>query len=172
MNFLRAGGAAVYVATALLLVACGGGNNATTTTTTATATNKPSTGTRVKQLNGLHKMHNAMSGHLLNINMGAMNGSKQDGAASVGDKGKGVEVSIHLYNEPKGASEPAHIHMGTCQKLNPAPWKPLSNVVNGTSNTFLAGVTVAQIKKGTYAINAHKSASDLKTYVSCGNLKP
>ena len=157
--------AAAALAASLALAGCGGGNAGSTNTG-----NTESSGTQAKQLNPLHMAHNAMSGHVLNINMGAMNGSKQDGSATVADKGKGVLVTIHLNNEPKGASEPAHIHQGTCKNLNPAPWKPLKNVVGGVSVTPVAGVSVAEIKKGHYAINAHKSLNDLKTYVSCGDL--
>jgi hypothetical protein len=151
----------------LALAACGGGGGNSNTNTG----NKESSGTQVKQVNPAHVAHNAMSGTVMNINMGAMNGSKQDGSASITDKGKGVEVVVKLNNEPKGASEPSHIHQGTCKKINPAPWKPLKDVVGGTATTMVAGVTVAQLKKGTYAINVHKSANDLKTYVSCGDLK-
>ena len=158
--------AAAALAASLFLVACGGGNSNSTNTG-----NTESSGTQVKQVNPLHVAHNAMSKHVLDINMGAMNGSKQDGSATVADKGKGVQVTIHLNNEPKGASEPAHIHQGTCKNLNPAPWKMLKNVVGGASNSFVPDLSVAEIKKGHYAINAHKSLNDLKTYVSCGDLK-
>lgn len=120
--------------------------------------------------NAMHDAHNAMSNSVLNINMGQQNKSKQDGTATVKDVKGGVWVKVSVFNEPKGASEPAHIHAGTCAKLNPAPWKPLNNVVNGTSTTTLKGVTVAQLKKTNYAVNVHKSASDLKHYVSCGDL--
>ena len=159
------------VCAASLLAACGGGGNTTTTSnTTAASGNKQTTGSHAKQLNPMHAAHNAMSGTVMNINMGAMNGSKQDGSAHLVQKGGSVVVTVQLFNEPKGASEPAHIHMGTCQKLNPAPYKPLHNVVGGKSETVVAGLTIAQLKKGQYAINAHKSAADLKTYVSCGTL--
>jgi hypothetical protein len=153
---------------ALMLAACGGGGGGNANTNTG---NKETSGTQVKQVNPAHVAHNAMSGSVMNINMGAMNGSKQDGSASITNKGKGVEVVVKLNNEPKGASEPSHIHQGTCKKINPAPWKPLKNVVDGTATTMVPGVTVAELKKGTYAINVHKSAADLKTYVSCGDLK-
>ncbi len=113
---------------------------------------------------------NTMSKTALNLNMGAQNSSKQDGTASVKDVQGGVRVEIAVKNEPSGASEPAHIHKGTCAKLDPAPWKPLTNVVNGKSDTTVQGITVADLKKSHYAINVHKSASDLKTYVSCGDL--
>lgn len=150
------------------LAACGGGSNSSSTTNTG---NTETGGTGMKQANVLHKAHNAMSAKLLNINMGAMNGSKQDGTASVGDSGKNaVKVTVTVSNEPKGAIEPAHIHAGTCKKLNPAPFKALSSVVGGKSTTTIPGLTVAALKKAKYAINVHKSLNDLKTYVSCGDL--
>lgn len=151
------------------LAACGGGSSSSSTQTNTG--NTETNGSHMKQINPLHKAHNEMSGKKLDINMGAMNGSKQDGSASVEAKGAGVVVTVKVFNEPKGASEPSHIHKGTCKKLDPAPFKPLNNVVNGLSVTTIAGLTVDDIKKGTYAINVHKSAADLKTYVSCGDLK-
>lgn len=128
------------------------------------------TGTALATPNVMHKMHNAMSGKVQNINMGAQNGSKQDGTAVVKGAPGGVWVKVSVFNEPKGASEPAHIHLGTCQKLNPAPWKVLNNVVNGTSITTVKGISVDQLKHGKYAINVHASAANLKKYVSCGGL--
>lgn len=129
------------------------------------------TGTAFATPNVMHRMHNAMSGKVQNINMGEMNKSKQTGTAVVKGVPGGVWVKVSVLHEPKGASEPAHIHAGTCAKLNPAPWKALSNVVNGTSITTIKGVTVDKLKDAHYAINVHKSAAALKTYVSCGDLK-
>lgn len=120
--------------------------------------------------NAMHGMHNAMSSKVLNLNMGEQNHSKQTGTATVKDVPGGVWVKVSVVNERKGASEPAHIHKGTCAKLDPAPFKALSNVVNGTSVTTIKGITVAQLKKAHYAVNVHQSASNLKHYVSCGDL--
>ena len=158
------------VCAASLLAACGGGSNSSSSGTTTNTGNKETSGTHAKQLNPIHAAHNAMSGKVIDINMGAMNGSKQDGSAHLVQQGGSVAVTVQLFNEPKGASEPAHIHQGTCEKLNPAPYKPLHNVVGGKSQTTVAGLTIAELKKGHFAINAHKSAADLKTYVSCGTL--
>lgn len=157
---------------ALALAACGGGGG----NNNQNAGNNPGSNggnkgaQQVKQMNPLHVAHNELASHSLQINMGQQNNSGQAGNASVTDVKGGVNVAIHIKSEPKGASEPAHIHKGTCTKLDPVPWKPLKPVVNGQSFTFLSGVTVAEIKKGKYAINVHKSANDLKTYVSCGDL--
>ena len=118
----------------------------------------------------MNHVDNAMSAHSMTINLGAQNNSKQDGQAFLNDTPDGLKVKVQVKNEPAGASEPAHIHQGTCAKLNPAPWKPLSNVVGGVSVTTIKGLTLAQLKKGTYAINVHESAANLAHYVSCGDL--
>jgi hypothetical protein len=120
--------------------------------------------------NMMNSARNMMSKNSLTINMGQQNRSGQDGQAFVKDTPGGLWVKVVVRNERRGASEPAHIHMGTCAHLNPAPWKMLSNVVNGSSITTVPGVTVAWLKKGHYAINAHQSAANLKHYVSCGDL--
>ncbi|MBV8197192.1 MAG: hypothetical protein JO263_03585 [Candidatus Eremiobacteraeota bacterium] len=122
------------------------------------------------QSNTMNHVTNAMTPHSITIKMGAQNGSKQDGTAKFSDTRSGLHVTIQLKNEPAGASEPAHIHQGTCAKLNPAPWKPLHNVVGGMSDTTLPGVTVADLKKAHYAANVHESAANLKRYVSCGDI--
>lgn len=155
------------------LAACGGGGGSSNAAANPTASAAAaSSAAPPMNANAMHKAHNAMAKSALNINMGQQNGSGQVGTATVQDKGNGVVVTVKLNKEPKSASEPAHIHQGTCAKLNPAPWKPLKNVVNGVSVTTVPGVTVAQLKKAHYAINVHKSANDLKTYVSCGDLTP
>ena len=72
----------------------------------------------------------------------------------------------------KGAegTQPTHIHKGTCDKLDPKPAFPLSPVVNGKSETTVKA-SMKDLTGGDYAINGHKSAQDLKTYVFCGSIK-
>jgi hypothetical protein len=122
------------------------------------------------QTNTMNSMHNAVSPNTLNIVLGEQNKSGQTGSATVTNVPGGVKVEIALKGVVSGASEPAHIHQGTCAKLNPVPYKPLSNVINGKSTTVVNGLTVAQIKKGRFAINVHKSAAQLTHYVACGDL--
>lgn len=104
------------------------------------------------------------------VHMAAQNKSKETGSAkltAIDDSKTRVEIS--LKGTPKGTAQPAHIHEGTCAKLNPQPKWGLENVVDGKSTTEVP-VGLAEIENGTYAINVHKSADDLKTYVSCGNI--
>ena len=95
--------------------------------------------------------------------------SKQSGTATLtkqGDKQTKVVLSV------TGAtgSEPTHIHKGTCSQLDPKPAFPLSPVVNGKSETVV-NASLDDLTKGGYAINGHKSAEDVKTYVFCGDIK-
>ena len=77
-----------------------------------------------------------------------------------------------MVNVANGMAEaqPAHIHKGSCANLDPKPAYPLNNVVNGKSDTTVM-VGWNELAKGGYAINIHKSATDLATYTSCGNIE-
>ena len=41
---------------------------------------------------------------------------------------------------------------------------------DGQSETEITGVTLADLQKGTYAINVHKSTKEVPIYVSCGSI--
>jgi len=110
-----------------------------------------------------------MSGMSVNVTMNEQNGSGENGTAMLHDTAKGLVVTIHIKNA-KGP-QPVHIHKGTCAKLDPKPAYALHNVVNGMSTTTVPGVTIAQLEKSPFAINAHKSLTDIPTYVSCGDIK-
>ena len=99
----------------------------------------------------------------------AQNGSGEMGTVALKPRGDKTVVEVHLVGAGDDVAQPAHIHQGTCSKLNPAPKYPLTSVTHGVSETTV-DVPMAAITKGGYAINVHKSASDLKDYVACGNL--
>ena len=98
----------------------------------------------------------------------AQNGSGQHGTVALKPRGAKTVVELHLIGAPSTA-EPAHIHSGSCSNLNPAPKYPLTSVVNGISETTV-NASIATLTAGGLAVNVHKSASDLKDYVACGNL--
>ena len=105
----------------------------------------------------------------VDVTMHAQNGSKEDGMAMLTQSGDNLVVKISLKNGTS-APQPAHIHEGTCAKLNPAPKYPLDSVVNGKSTTTLKNMKLSSLQTGGFAINVHKSAGDIKTYVSCGDI--
>jgi hypothetical protein len=102
------------------------------------------------------------------IPMKALNGSTESGTASLSDSAKGLVVTIHIKNA-KGP-QPAHIHKGSCAKVDPKPEEALHNVVNGVSVTTVPGMTIAKLLATLHAINVHKSLTDIPTYVSCGDI--
>lgn len=102
------------------------------------------------------------------IKLAAQNNSAESGTATMLDGARGLIVRLRLAGG--SGDQPAHIHKGTCEKLDPKPAYALKPAHEGFSETTVPGVTTADLAKGAYAINVHKSTTDLGTYVSCGNL--
>jgi hypothetical protein len=120
-----------------------------------------SMGSSMKSMSGMMGMSETFKIH-------AQNGSGESGMATLTQAGDTLKVKLAI----KGGSgdQPAHIHKGTCAKLDPKPAYPLTTVMDGTSSTTLKDVKLSSLTSGTYAINVHKSTTDLKDYVACGNL--
>lgn len=106
----------------------------------------------------------------LTVKMLPENNSGESGTATLTQTAKGVHVVVDVKNAPAQA-QPTHIHPGTCTKLNPAPEYPLTSLQNGKSVSDLPGKKLSDLTGGKFSINVHKSADDLKTYVSCGLIK-
>ena len=98
------------------------------------------------------------------------NKSGESGSAKLTADGDQTKVEISLKGAAKAGSQPAHIHDGSCKKLDPKPRYGLSNVENGKSTTTVP-VKLEELTGGNLAINVHKSAQDLKTYVACGDIR-
>ncbi|HUP27599.1 MAG TPA: hypothetical protein VM409_04120 [Chloroflexia bacterium] len=110
-----------------------------------------------------------INGSLLTLEMGQQNNSGESGKATLTDMGNGkIKVVLDL-NNGTADPQPAHIHKGSCANLDPTPLIPLNNVVNGKSETEVEA-TMAMLTSG-HAINVHKSATDIPTYVSCADIK-
>ena len=102
------------------------------------------------------------------VTMHAQNGSGEDGTATLKQDGNDLVISISLKNGSSTA-QPAHVHEGSCPKPTGVKY-PLSNVVDGKSTSTLKGITLTSLETGGFSINVHKSADDLATYVSCGDI--
>ncbi len=103
------------------------------------------------------------------IKLAAQNGSGESGTATLTQTSGGLVVKLKLTGGT--GEQPDHIHKGTCAKLDPKPAYPLTTISDGTSTTTLKDVKLADLTSGTYAINVHKSTTDIKDYVACGDLK-
>lgn len=109
-------------------------------------------------------------GQKVTVQLGPQNNSGERGTATLTADGSRTRVEINLAGAATGSSQPAHIHEGTCAKLDPKPKYGLSNVVDGKS-TSTVPVALDAILDGKHAINVHKSAQEVQTYVACGDLK-
>ena len=98
----------------------------------------------------------------------AQNASGENGTVTMTPQGDKTLVVIKLTGAPATA-QPAHIHMGTCAKLDPKPTYPLTSVVGGASTTTV-DVPFIKLMASPFAVNVHKSVAEIATYVSCGDL--
>jgi len=105
----------------------------------------------------------------ITIDLAESMGSGQTGSATLTDAGGQTFVSIEI-GDPVSDSQPAHIHEGTCEDLNPTPAFGLQNVTGGVSDSTIE-VALEALTSGTYAINVHMSDADIETYVSCGDIE-
>jgi len=99
----------------------------------------------------------------------ALGGSNQTGSATLTSAGNKTNVVIALNGVASNSVEPAHIHAGTCAKLDPKPTYPLTSVAGGQSATTL-NVPLSALQTGGFAINVHQSTTNISTYVACGNI--
>lgn len=103
------------------------------------------------------------------VKLEAQNNSGESGTATLMPEGDKTKVVILLSGAPAGVAQPAHIHLGTCDKLDKAPKWKLEPLKDGKSTTVVP-VSLETILKDKTAINVHKSAAEIQVYVSCGNI--
>ena len=156
---------------ALAVAGCGGGDDedaveaATEALTEAESVVTEAAGSVTEQAGSVGE---DLSGGL-EVTLNEQNGSGQSGTATLtpGDDGA-LHVSISVSG---GGSDPqpAHIHEGTCDDLNPTPAFPLESVVNGESESDV-DVSIDDLALTPYAINVHKSDAEADVYVACGDI--
>jgi hypothetical protein len=104
----------------------------------------------------------------VDVQLQEQNFSGEAGTATLTAQGSKTRVVILMASYPASA-QPAHIHKGTCARLDATPAYPLNSAVNGRSTTTV-DIALSALLKGHYAINMHRSAKQLKTYVACGDI--
>ena len=105
----------------------------------------------------------------LTVQLNEQNTSGESGTATftINDDG-----TTHVVLQVTGGGtepQPAHIHEGTCDDLNPQPAFPLQDVVNGTSETDV-DISLDDLTLSSYAVNVHESAEEADVYVACGDI--
>ncbi len=109
----------------------------------------------------------ALAADSVTVKLSPQSGSGESGSATLTKDGDKTKVVLSVTGQPAGVTQPVHIHKGTCAQLDPKPSYPLSPVVNGKSETTV-NASLDDLQKGGYAINGHKSSTEVSTYVFCG----
>jgi hypothetical protein len=105
----------------------------------------------------------------IKIQLTPQNSSGESGTATLTEAGSKTKVTLDVKGQPKGTPQPVHVHKGTCDKLDEKPTYGLTTLNNGKSETTI-DASLSSLQSGEFAINGHKSAQDVKTYVFCGNI--
>ncbi|MEX2211205.1 MAG: hypothetical protein WD689_05520 [Gaiellaceae bacterium] len=103
------------------------------------------------------------------VELAELNSSGQTGTATLTPEGAQTLVVVEV-SDPVSPSQPAHIHAGTCDNLDPTPTHGLLNVTDGHSETTV-DASLDSLTDGEFAINLHMSDEDAGTYTSCGNIE-
>ncbi|HZS32075.1 MAG TPA: hypothetical protein VFC42_01705 [Methylomirabilota bacterium] len=112
----------------------------------------------------------AAPAHALTVQLKPQNSSGESGRATLTDAGSGkTRVTVEVTGQPSGTPQPMHIHKGTCAELDPKPAYGLPALTNGKSEATV-NVPLATLQQDAYAINGHKSAQEVSTYVFCGEI--
>ena len=109
-------------------------------------------------------------GGSLGMPLVAQNNSGQDGEATLSEVDSETTRVVLEVENPSVEAQPAHIHRGSCENLDPEPEYGLENVVDGKSTTEVNVAIDDLVDKG-FAINVHKSAEEAEVYVSCGDIE-
>jgi Cu/Zn superoxide dismutase len=103
------------------------------------------------------------------VQLTPQNNSGESGTATLTEQGTKTKVVVDVKGAPAGVAQPLHVHKGPCAKLDPKPAYGLATLTNGKSETTI-DVPLASLEAGGFAINGHKSAQDVSTYVFCGDI--
>lgn len=114
-------------------------------------------------------MYSPTPAPMMTVNLKAENGSGEAGTATFQEMNGKVLVVLSLTGFPKGITQPAHIHVGSCPTPGAIKF-PLTSVVNGQSTTEVNTTLAALKAMGPLAVNVHKSVAASSVYYSCGNL--
>jgi hypothetical protein len=112
----------------------------------------------------------ADTGQTVVVHLNALNGSGENGTATLRARGKKTVVTIELTGG-SDIEQPTHFHVGTCDKYQPRPLYALEDVVNGKSTTTL-DIPIEKLDGGGLIVNVHKSYADIATQAACGVAKP
>src|SRR5262245_18268765 len=103
------------------------------------------------------------------VQLAPQNASGESGTATLTEAGGKTKVAVEIKGQPASVPQPIHVHKGTCKQLDPKPAYGLTTLADGKSETTI-DASLGSLQAGGFAINGHKSAQDVSTYVFCGDI--
>lgn len=103
----------------------------------------------------------------VSIVLSEQNNSGQAGIATIIEENGKVVVSLKLTGALVDTPQPAHLHLGTCEKPGEVKFS-LRDVTDGQSETTLDLDINMFNKKLPLILNVHKSEQEPDIYTSCG----
>ena len=133
--------------------------------------NRPATTPEITDTETTEMMEDeSMMAKSMMLNLAEQNDSGEMGTISLVETNGQVMVTLTTQGAPEEVPQPAHIHTGSCPDVGGVAY-PLTNVVNGESETLL-DVTMEQLESEMpLAINVHKSVPEASVYTACGDLE-
>lgn len=107
----------------------------------------------------------------VSIVVNEQNASGESGIATISESDGKVVVNLKLTGASTQAPQPAHFHKGTCEVPGDVIY-PLTNVVNGESQTTLEVDMATLNSELPLILNVHKSKDEISVYTSCGEVSP
>lgn len=107
---------------------------------------------------------------MIEVPLEAQNGSAESGNATLTAVGDQTRVVLDIQSRsgtPVAPRQPAHIHKGSCEEVDPTPAYGLNDVKAGKS-TSTVDVKLDDLINETVVINVHVSAENVERYVACG----
>lgn len=106
------------------------------------------------------------------VPISTQNNSGEAGTAVFTDENGKTKVSVTINGEPSGATQPSHIHVGSCATPGPAGAVKytLSPLVSGKAETTVDVSLSDLLKSLPLMINFHKSAAEITVYTACGDI--
>jgi len=98
-----------------------------------------------------------------------LNDSGVSGSATLFEAGDQTIVELEL--EDTGENHPAHIHLGTCDDIEPEAAFNLDNVTEEGASTTLVDVSLSELLDGDYLIDLHLSPNELGILIVCAEIE-
>ena len=104
------------------------------------------------------------------VNLAEQEGSGQSAVATlVADEDRTRITVVVTPPRPESEPQPLHIHFGSCSPNLGSVDYPLTDVLEGVSETIVQA-SLSSLRDGNHAFNLHQSYPEIRIYTACGSI--